>query len=96
MVIAASQRRSAQDLRAVPYQGAQPVGMLADFVEQGALDLDADERLWVPQAPDVKFRPSLFSVSQGYFVNLLRVRKAGILSPRAGRTRLSCQPRSPR
>jgi 2,4'-dihydroxyacetophenone dioxygenase len=74
------QDRPAQDTRAIPYHGAQPVGMLADFVEEGALNLDADERLWVPQAPDVKFRPLLFSVSQGYFVNLLRVRKAGILS----------------
>ena len=50
--------------------------MVADLVEQGALDLDADDRLWVPQAPDVKFRPLLLSVSQGYFVNLLRVRKS--------------------
>ena len=54
--------------------------MLADLVEEDALNLDADDRLWVPQAPDVRFRPLLFSVSQGYFVNLLRVRKAGILS----------------
>jgi 2,4'-dihydroxyacetophenone dioxygenase len=66
--------------KVVPYQGDQPVGMVADLVEQGALDLDADDRLWVPQAPDVKFRPLLLSVSQGYFVNLLRVRKVGILS----------------
>jgi 2,4'-dihydroxyacetophenone dioxygenase len=80
MAIDASQGRAAQDTRAVPYHGAQPVGMLADFVEESALDLDADDRLWVPQAPDVNFRPLLFSVSQGYFVNLLRVRKAGVLS----------------
>lgn len=80
MTTEARQDRPAQDTRAIPYQGAQPAGMLADFVEEDALNLDADERLWVPQAPDVKFRPLLFSVSQGYFVNLLRVRKAGILS----------------
>lgn len=42
---------------AMPYQGDQPVGMLDDLLEQGALDLDADDRLWVPQAPDVRFRP---------------------------------------
>lgn len=41
---------------------------------------DTDERLWVPQSPDVWFRPLLFSTSQGFFVNLLRVRKSGILS----------------
>lgn len=29
---------------------------------------------------DVWFRPLVFSVSHGYFVNLLRVRKSGILS----------------
>jgi 2,4'-dihydroxyacetophenone dioxygenase len=32
---------------------------------------DTDERLWVSQAPDVWFRPLLFSTSQGYFVNIL-------------------------
>lgn len=41
---------------------------------------DADERLWVPQASDVSFRPLLLLMSQGHFVNLLRVRKTGILS----------------
>lgn len=44
------------------------------------LDLDCDERFWVPQSKDVWFRPLLFSVSQGYFVNILKVRKSGILS----------------
>ncbi|KAI0141260.1 RmlC-like cupin domain-containing protein [Xylariaceae sp. FL1272] len=39
-----------------------------------------DEKLWVPQAPNISFRPLIFSVSQGYFVNLLRVRRSGILS----------------
>ncbi|KAK0284501.1 hypothetical protein LTS00_011227 [Friedmanniomyces endolithicus] len=34
----------------------------------------------VPQAPDVSFRPLLLSTSQGYFVNILRVKKSGILS----------------
>ncbi len=75
---------------AVPYQGEQPFDMLADLVLPGALDLDGDldrgldgdghEQLWVPQAEDVDFRPLLLSVSQGYFVNILRVRRAGILS----------------
>ena len=39
-----------------------------------------DERIWVPQATDVWFRPLCLSTRQGYWVNLLRVRKAGILS----------------
>jgi quercetin dioxygenase-like cupin family protein len=64
----------------VPYRGAQPAGMVPDLVVPGALDLDADEQLWVPQAPGVAFRPLLLSPSQGYFVNLLRVRRSGVLS----------------
>ena len=66
---------------AVPYRGEQPYGMLEDLVIPAVLRFDdGDERLWVPQAKDVSFRPLLLSVSQGYFVNLLRVRKTGILS----------------
>jgi 2,4'-dihydroxyacetophenone dioxygenase len=65
---------------AIAYQGEQPLGKLDDLVLPGALDLDCDERLWVPQSESVVFRPLLLSVSQGYFVNILRVRKTGILS----------------
>ncbi|PDT27883.1 cupin [Rhizobium sp. L9] len=39
-----------------------------------------DERLWVPQAPDVWFRPLMLNTLQGAWCNLLRVRRAGILS----------------
>jgi quercetin dioxygenase-like cupin family protein len=39
-----------------------------------------DERLWVPQQENVWFRPLCLSASQGYWVNLLRVRKSGLLS----------------
>ena len=46
----------------------------------GVLRLDPDERLRVPQNEDVSFRPLLLSVSQGYFVDLMRVRKTDILS----------------
>jgi 2,4'-dihydroxyacetophenone dioxygenase len=34
----------------------------------------------VPQAPGVSFRPLLLNTSQGYFVNILRVKKSGVLS----------------
>jgi hypothetical protein len=71
---------TAREESAVPYRGEPLPNTLDDLVELGALDLDCDERLWVPQAPDVTFRPLLFAVSQGYFVNILRVRKSGILS----------------
>lgn len=39
-----------------------------------------DEHEWVPQAPNVSFRPLMLNVTQGYFVNILRVRKTGVLS----------------
>lgn len=52
-------------------QGIQPeiaVGAIPD-----------DERIWVPQAPDVWFRPLLLDTVRGGWCNLLRVRKSGVL-----------------
>lgn len=69
-----------QTFSAVPYTGPLPYGMTEDLIIPGALDLDTDERLWVPQAPGVDFRPLVLSASQGYFVNILRIRRSGILS----------------
>jgi hypothetical protein len=78
--VTATTDQASQDER-IPYRGEQPYGVPDDLVVLGALDIDgADERLWVPQARDVTFRPLLLSVSQGYFVNILRVRRSGILS----------------
>lgn len=39
-----------------------------------------DERIWVPQATDVWFRPLMLNTLQGGWCNLLRVRRAGVLS----------------
>lgn len=39
-----------------------------------------DERVWVSQAPQVWFRPLLLNTVTGSWCNLLRVRKAGVLS----------------
>ncbi len=39
-----------------------------------------DERVWVPQANGVWFRPLLFNTASGGWCNLLRVRRAGVLS----------------
>ena len=39
-----------------------------------------DERVWVPQAPGVWFRPLLLNTVTGSWCNLLRVRKSGVLS----------------
>jgi len=75
-----STRLDPQTGEPLAYQGEQPFGKADDLVLAGVLDADCDERLWVPQSEDVFFRPLLLSVSQGYFVNILRVRKTGILS----------------
>jgi 2,4'-dihydroxyacetophenone dioxygenase len=69
------------DTSAVPYQGKPLYAVPDDLVHLDVLNMSVtDERLWVPQSKDVWFRPLLFNTSQGYFVNLLRVRKSGILS----------------
>ncbi|KAJ5609216.1 RmlC-like cupin domain-containing protein [Penicillium herquei] len=69
---------------AIPYRGEPLPNVVEDLVVPKILNfgnpVDDDEKYWVPQAPDIWFRPLLFSVSQGYFVNLLRVRRSGILS----------------
>lgn len=42
--------------------------------------IPTDERYWVPQADNVWFRPLLLNTVQGEWVNLLRVRRSGVLS----------------
>ena len=42
--------------------------------------IPTDERIWVPQAKDVWFRPLMLNTVGGGWANLLRVRKSGILS----------------
>lgn len=39
-----------------------------------------DERVWVPQAENVWFRPLMLNTRVGQWCNLLRVRKSGILT----------------
>ena len=60
------------------YRQPQPPEMAPDLLV--APVLPADERVWVPQAPNVWFRPLCLSASQGYWVNLLKVTRAGVLS----------------
>ena len=48
--------------------------------EIAVLAEDADDRVWVPQAPDVWFRPLLLNTVTGQWCNLLRVRRSGVLS----------------
>src|SRR4051794_37962179 len=61
----------------MPYQLPMPADALADIVIPDAVP--EDERLWVPQAANVWFRPLCLNRSQGYWMNLLKVRKAGVL-----------------
>ncbi len=66
------------DEKYIPFQGKQPQDMSPDLVIPDMIP--ADENLWVPQTSEISFRPLCLNVSQGYYVNLLRVRKSGILS----------------
>jgi 2,4'-dihydroxyacetophenone dioxygenase len=62
----------------MPYQLPFPPDALSEIVVAPAVP--EDERIWVPQADRVWFRPLCLNRSQGYWVNLLRVRRAGVLS----------------
>jgi hypothetical protein len=68
------------DVSKIAYQLPQPEGMISDTFVAAALDLDADERAWVPQSLNIAFRPLILNVSQGYDINILRVRASGVLS----------------
>ena len=61
-----------------PYRHPQPKESPPELVIAPAIP--ADERVWVPLEPNVDFRPLLLSASAGYWTNLLRVRKSGVLS----------------
>lgn len=52
-------------------------GMQSEIV---TLAVPTDERVWVPQAKDVWFRPLMLNTVTGGWFNLLRVRRSGILS----------------
>lgn len=58
-----------------PFQAASRA--IAELVTPA---VPSDERLWVPQAEKVWFRPLLLNTVNGEWVNLLRVRRAGVLS----------------
>jgi quercetin dioxygenase-like cupin family protein len=55
----------------------QPFGLQPEIVANA---IPADERVWVPQADNVWFRPLLLNTVSGGWCNLLRVRRAGVLS----------------
>jgi hypothetical protein len=66
------------DDRRMPYQLPYPVEAQSEIVIPSAVP--DDERVWVPQMENVWFRPLCLNTSQGYWVNLLRVRRSGVLT----------------
>lgn len=75
---AGASRHAERTDRMVAYRHRQPAESPPELVVAPAMP--EDERLWVPQQPDVWFRPLCLSASRGYWMNLLRVRRAGVLS----------------
>ena len=73
---AASRRRLSHCLKGI-HMITQHIGIQAEIAVTA---IPADERVWVPQAPDVWFRPLLLNTVTGSWCNLLRVRKSGVLS----------------
>lgn len=63
----------------IPQQGAALArrGIVPELATQA---IPEDERVWVPQAPNVWFRPLLFDTVTGQWCNLLRVRRSGMIS----------------
>lgn len=58
-----------------------PILQLPDIQPEIAVTaIPDDERVWVPQAENVWFRPLLLNTVTGGWCNLLRVRKSGVLS----------------
>ena len=79
--------KSEDDEAFQPYRGEQPKEALPDiFVpnvmpsSDSSIDGIDEELLWVPQTDTVSFRPLCLCTSGGYYVNLLRVKGAGLLS----------------
>lgn len=58
-------------------KGFPHTNQVADIVIQS---MPEDERFWVPQAPNVWFRPLMFNVVQGAWTTLLRVKRSGMLN----------------
>ena len=77
----------------MPYQHPMPKEALPDIVIADAIP--DDERIWVPQGENVWFRPLCLNRSQGYWMNLLKVRKSGVLSATATRRRCTAGPEGP-
>lgn len=63
---------------ATPSAAIPSAAMLRPEIALAAIP--GDERVWVPQAPGVEFRPLFLNTVIGQWLNLLRVRRSGIIS----------------
>jgi 2,4'-dihydroxyacetophenone dioxygenase len=77
-------RRPGEERRAATIGGdhaSAPAGIRAAGIQPdiAVAAIPADERVWVPQAPDVWFRPLLLNTVNGGWCNLLRVKRSGVL-----------------
>jgi 2,4'-dihydroxyacetophenone dioxygenase len=66
------------DTSRMPYQLPFPAEAADEVLVSPAVP--EYERLWVPQAEGLDFRPLLLHTRQGYWCNLLRVRRTGMVS----------------
>jgi 2,4'-dihydroxyacetophenone dioxygenase len=66
------------DTSRMPYQLPFPAEAAEEVLVHPVVP--EDERIWVPQAEGLDFRPLLLHTRQGYWCNLLRVRRTGIVS----------------
>ncbi len=62
----------------VPYRHPMPKESPPELIVPDVVP--KDERIWVPVDDNVWFRPLCMSASRGYWMNLLRVRRSGVLS----------------
>jgi len=70
--------KETEDEKRIPYRHPQPQYSPPEIVIPDAIP--NDERMWVPQAENVWFRPLCLCASRGYWQNLLKVTKSGVLS----------------
>lgn len=60
---------------------SEPVTVSTEVLSEIAVAaMPDDERVWVPQAPNVWFRPLMFNTVVGQWCNLLKVTASGIVS----------------
>src|SRR5436305_824139 len=77
-----SRALSCRSMAAIPSPNLAPrIHMQSLMIPEMAIAaVPDDDRLWVPQAPNVWFRPLLLNTVNGEWVNLLRVTRSGVLS----------------